>query len=103
MDKRLTKRHERQVARAKERVWLSEPDLRTPEQIRAARKASRPQRAARLMLRAGHATSITPCLHSKLGRPLGQAVPRKPTFRRASEKGASDDCILYKLSTLQIY
>ena len=41
MDKRLTKRHERQVARAKERVWLSEPDLRTPEQIRAARKASR--------------------------------------------------------------
>lgn len=42
MDKRLTKRHNRQVSRAKERVRLSEPDLRTPEQIKAAREASRP-------------------------------------------------------------
>jgi hypothetical protein len=42
MDKRLAKRHKRQVARAKERVKLSEPDLRTPEQIQAAREASRP-------------------------------------------------------------
>jgi len=42
MDKRLAKRHKRQVARAKERVKLSEPDLRTPEQIKAAREASRP-------------------------------------------------------------
>ena len=42
MDKRLEKRHKRQVARAKERVKLSEPDLRTPEQIQAAREASRP-------------------------------------------------------------
>ena len=41
MDKRLLKRHKRQVARAKERVKLSEPDVRTPEQIRAAREASR--------------------------------------------------------------
>jgi hypothetical protein len=41
MDKRLLKRHERQVARAKERVRLSEPDVRTPEQITAAREASR--------------------------------------------------------------
>jgi hypothetical protein len=41
MDKRLLKRHKRQVARAKDRVKLSEPDLRTPEQIRAAREASR--------------------------------------------------------------
>jgi hypothetical protein len=40
MDKRLTKRHKRQVSRAKERVRLSEPDLRTPDQIRAAREAS---------------------------------------------------------------
>ena len=40
MDKRLQKRHKRQVARAKERVKLSEPDVRTPEQIRAAREAS---------------------------------------------------------------
>jgi len=42
MNKRLQKRHKRQVSRAKERVSLSEADLRTPEQIRAAREASRP-------------------------------------------------------------
>jgi hypothetical protein len=42
MDKRLAKRYKRQVARAKERVKLSEPDVRTPEQIEAAREASRP-------------------------------------------------------------
>jgi hypothetical protein len=41
MDKRLQKRHKRQVARAKEHVKLSEPDLRTPEQITAAREAAR--------------------------------------------------------------
>lgn len=42
MDKRLAKRHKRQVARAKQHVKLSEPDVRTPEQIKAAREASRP-------------------------------------------------------------
>jgi hypothetical protein len=42
MDKRLAKRHKRQVSRAKDRARLSEPDLRTPEQIKAAREASRP-------------------------------------------------------------
>ena len=42
MNKRLAKRHKRQVSRAKKRVRLSEPDLRTPEQIKAAREASRP-------------------------------------------------------------
>jgi hypothetical protein len=41
MDKRLEKRHKRQVARAKEHKKVSEPDLRTPEQIEAAREASR--------------------------------------------------------------
>jgi hypothetical protein len=44
MDKRLAKRHKRQVARAREHVKLSEPDLRTPEQIKAARDASRATR-----------------------------------------------------------
>jgi hypothetical protein len=44
MDKRIAKRHKRQVARAKEHVKLSEPDLRTPEQIKAAREASRATR-----------------------------------------------------------
>ena len=42
MDKRLAKRHKRQVARAKENVKTSEPDVRTHEQIAAAREASRP-------------------------------------------------------------
>ena len=41
MDKRLAKRHKRQVARAREHVKVSEPDLRTPEEIKAAREASR--------------------------------------------------------------
>ena len=41
MNKRLLKRHKRQVARAKERIRLSEPDVRPPEQVRAARGASR--------------------------------------------------------------
>jgi len=42
MDKRLAKRHNRQVARAKLRSKTSEPDVRTREQIEAAREASRP-------------------------------------------------------------
>ena len=41
MNKRLLKRHQRQVARAKERIKLSEPDVRTPEELAAAREASR--------------------------------------------------------------
>jgi hypothetical protein len=41
MNKRLLKRHKRQVSRAKERVRVSEPDLRTPEQLSAAREVSR--------------------------------------------------------------
>jgi hypothetical protein len=41
MNKRLAKRHKRQVERAKQRVKLSEPDVRTPEQLAAAREASR--------------------------------------------------------------
>jgi hypothetical protein len=42
MNKRLEKRHKRQVARARERVKVSEPDVRTPEERRAAQEASRP-------------------------------------------------------------
>jgi hypothetical protein len=41
MDKRLAKRHKRQVARARAHAKTSEPDLRTPEQIEADRRASR--------------------------------------------------------------
>jgi hypothetical protein len=42
MDKRLDKRHKRQVARAKLHSKTSKPDVRTHEQIEAARDASRP-------------------------------------------------------------
>jgi hypothetical protein len=42
MDKRIAKRHKRQVARAKLHSKTSEPDVRTREQIEAAREASRP-------------------------------------------------------------
>ena len=45
MNMRLLKRHKRQVARARERIKLSEPDVRTQEQLRAARAASRPSYA----------------------------------------------------------
>jgi len=41
MNKRIRKRFERQVSRAKHRVRVSEPDLRTPEQLTAARQVSR--------------------------------------------------------------
>jgi hypothetical protein len=41
MDKRLAKRHKREVSRKKQHVKLSEPDVRTPEEIKAAREASR--------------------------------------------------------------
>ena len=40
MDKRIDKRHKRQVSRAKKKVKLSQPDVRTAEQIEAAREAS---------------------------------------------------------------
>jgi hypothetical protein len=42
MDKRLAKRHKRAVARANINSKETEPDLRTPEQVQAARDASRP-------------------------------------------------------------
>jgi hypothetical protein len=45
MDKRIAKRHKRQVSRARQKVKLSEPDVRTREQVRDAREASRPSAA----------------------------------------------------------
>jgi hypothetical protein len=51
MDKRLLKRHKRQVSRARQHVKVSEPDLRTPEQISAAREVSRSVSSRRDALR----------------------------------------------------
>ena len=41
MDKRLAKNHKRKVERARAKVKISEPDVRTQEEIEAAREASR--------------------------------------------------------------
>jgi hypothetical protein len=57
MNKTLAKRHKRQVARAKQRVRLSEPDVRTPEQLAAAREASR---ALSTVRNNPHASYFTP-------------------------------------------
>lgn len=46
MTQRLLKRHKRKVSRAKGQSKVSEPDLRTPEQIKAAREVSRPETSA---------------------------------------------------------
>jgi hypothetical protein len=64
MTKRLVKRHKREVARAKQRVKLSEPDLRTPEQVKAARDASRPA-AGRLKGPAAHYSN--PSIRNRAG------------------------------------
>ncbi|MBE0659139.1 MAG: hypothetical protein IH602_15700 [Bryobacteraceae bacterium] len=42
MNKRLLKTHKRKVARQRDRAKQTEPDLRTPEEIKAAKEASRP-------------------------------------------------------------
>ncbi len=62
MDKRLEKRHKRKVARAKEGVGPSAPDVRTPEQVQAAKEAGRPA--------GGHGT-------------LGNASSSAPSYRNA--------------------
>jgi hypothetical protein len=71
MDKRLAKRHKRQVSRAKERVKLSEPDLRTPEQIKAAREASRPDLSRSTE---GNVGKSTPSFRSSQARGTGSAA-----------------------------
>jgi hypothetical protein len=56
MTNKLVKRHKRQVARARERVRLSQPDLRTREQVAAAREASRGMTSQRNDHRAPYST-----------------------------------------------
>jgi len=72
MNKRILKRHKRQVSRAKERVRLSEPDLRTPEQVRAAREASRPAGGRR---NDPHALYSTPSVPDRAG-PAGDGAAK---------------------------
>ena len=56
MDKRLAKRHKRQVSRAKQQIRVSEPDVRTPEQVQAAQEASRPVNARRNGVQANYSS-----------------------------------------------
>jgi len=56
MKNRLLKRHKRAVARGKEKIKISEPDVRTTEEIMAAREASgAPNRASQAMTLNGSA------------------------------------------------
>ena len=70
MNKRLLKRHKRQVSRAKERVKLSEPDLGTPEQLTAAREASRAVAGRRTDLRPNYSTRSP----NRAGRPAATSA-----------------------------
>jgi hypothetical protein len=90
MNKRLLKRHKRQVARAKERISLSEPDVRTPEQIRAAREASR---AASYRRTGAHPLYSTPPTQGRaegtIDAPL-QPVPERGVSTGSDPDGAAD-------------
>ncbi len=74
MNKRLLKRHKRQVSRARERVRLSEPDLRTPEQLAAAREGSRAVTGRQANPRPLYSTHIR-----QIAPVLPQAVRRRRT------------------------
>ncbi|HME07183.1 MAG TPA: hypothetical protein VKG25_09030 [Bryobacteraceae bacterium] len=56
MDKRLVKNHKRKVERAKAKVKISEPDVRTHEEIEAAREASRADSGHAGNMKLGHAS-----------------------------------------------
>jgi hypothetical protein len=73
MNKRIEKRHKRQVSRAKQRVRLSEPDVRTPEQMKADREASRPDGAR------GYGPSSAPSFRARPAPATGRAA--KSDFR----------------------
>jgi hypothetical protein len=75
MDKRLAKRHKRQVSRQRERKPVSEPDVRTPEQIQAAREASRPTGGRRGRSSFGSLRNSTPA-HENHPSPDADALPK---------------------------
>ena len=96
MNKRLLKRHKRQVSRAKERVNLSEPDVRTPEQLKAAREASRP---------AGRPAQRPPrtLLHAVIRNRAGPGSNRRgESGRLASCSAPLYETVLHTLPALQI-
>jgi len=90
MNKRLLKRHKRQVARAKERISLSEPDVRTQEQIRAAREASRAATDRRTGAHPRYSTQPTQGrAEATIDAPL-QPVPERGVSTASDPGGAAD-------------
>jgi hypothetical protein len=90
MNKRLLKRHKRQVARAKERISLSEPDVRTPEQIRAAREASRAATDRRTGAHPRYATPPTQS-HAETATDAPLEPGRESGASTASDPGVTAD------------
>ena len=56
---RLLKRHKRQTSRAQAQAKVSEPDVRTSEELKAAREASRPAGGWRVSSDSGYFKSST--------------------------------------------
>ncbi len=71
MDKRLAKTHKRKVARARQGGSPSEPDLRTPEQVQAAREAGR---SASGRSSTPNAANAAPNLRNNARRTTGSAA-----------------------------
>ena len=65
------KRHKRQVSRAKEKIKLSEPDVRTPDQIKAAREASR---AANAQSKGLNTQTSVPSFRNRVASGTGSAA-----------------------------
>jgi hypothetical protein len=90
MNKRLLKRHKRQVARAKDRKRLSEPDLRTPEQVRAAREAGRAATDRRTGVHPRHSTSPAQSNAAGGADAALQPVPERSISDGGDTGGAAD-------------
>lgn len=89
MNKRLLKRHKRQVSRARSRIRLSEPDLRTPEQVRAAREASRPAADRRGDAHARYSTTPTQRRAKTAADAARQPVPERGVSTASGPGGAA--------------
>jgi hypothetical protein len=89
MNKRLLKRHKRQVSRAKGRIRLSEPDVRPPEQVRAAKEASRAAIDRRTGAHPRYSTPPTQSQAEKAGAPL-QPAPQSSESTASDRDGAAD-------------
>jgi hypothetical protein len=90
VNKRLLKRHKRQVARAKDRIRLSEPDVRTADQVRAAREASRAATDRRTGARPRYSTAPDQSHAEAVTDAALQAVPESSVSSASDAGGAAD-------------